>query len=74
MERLTNGLHDELWINGARALPEIAAILENHKQALKAANAIECIKELHKLGVMNDTEYKTALIGFLEISGFKYTE
>lgn len=73
-ERLTNGLHDELWINGARALPNIYKALVAQEQAQRVANAIAIAKELHMLGVEDDQTYKETLCKMLELSGFKLTE
>lgn len=64
-ERLTNGLHDELWIKGARALPDV-------ENSLRVANAISCVKELYALGEISKDDYKETLIGLLKESGYKY--
>lgn len=65
-EKLTVGLHDELWIKGARALPGI-------EKSLDVANAIACAKELHKIGELDDKGYKEVLTTLLAKSGYKFT-
>lgn len=65
MEKLTIGLHDELWIAASRALPKI-------EKNLRVANGISCAKELHSLGMMNDEEFIKTLKMFLTDSGYTY--
>ena len=61
---LTVGEHDRLWIAGAKSLPSI-------ENSLRIANAISCVKELHTLGEISDSEYKTMLLTFIKGEGFK---
>lgn len=70
-ERLTNGLHDQLWIKGARALPQVNLKLQEIEAALRVGNSITCVKELHSLGQIDDETYKTSLLYLMEKSGFK---
>lgn len=59
---LTVGEHDEMWKEGAKALPEISTNLRN-------ANIIACAKELHDLGEVSDSDYKETLLTMLKMSG-----
>ena len=70
-EKLTNGLHDELWIKGARALPDISTVLYNTNVIARTANAIECIKELYKMEALSKEDYIKSLKVLLETSGYK---
>jgi hypothetical protein len=63
-EVLTNGLHDELWINGARALPAIKKSIDN-------ANAIACAKELYAMGSLSKDGYEKLLVELLLKSGYE---
>jgi hypothetical protein len=69
-EMLTNGLHDELWINGARALPNINKNLEIANEVANRANAIACLKELYSIGGVSKEDYEKLLIAFIRESGY----
>lgn len=52
---LTNGEHDSLWRDAFRTyIPRIS-------NSLRRANAIECFRELHKLGMYSDEVYAEGL-------------
>jgi hypothetical protein len=70
-ERLTNGLHDELWIKGARAIQSIDNTLKQVERATRVSNAIACAKELRAIGEISHQDYKESLLRFLGDSGYK---
>ena len=71
-ERLTNGLHDELWIKGARALINIEVQLNNANVIARNANALACSKELYSIGEVTLHDYKKLLGDILTASGYTY--
>jgi len=72
-EKLTNGLHDELWIKGARSLIEIDRHLNNANVIARNANSVECLKELYAIGEVTKENYTQLLCKILNDSGFKLT-
>lgn len=70
-ERLTNGLHDELWIKGARALPDIVHNLGALSKATRVGNAIAIAKELYCIGAMSKEDYIKTLKNLLIDTGYE---
>lgn len=64
---LSNGLHDELWIKGAEALPKI-------ESALRYQNMIACINALYEAGEMTKEAYCVSIIEMAKKSGFEFIE
>ena len=61
---MTNGQHDELWMNGAASLPKI-------ESDLRFANMIACLKALYEIGEISKEEYMKSLEEILALSGVK---
>lgn len=62
---LTNGEHDSLWRNAfGNYIPMIG-------NSLRRSNAIECIKELYRLGLYSKKEYAKGLSQILESEKFE---
>ena len=61
---MTNGQHDELWMNGAEALPKI-------ESALRYANMIACLKALYDADEMTKEVYTKSLKEMVRKSGFE---
>ena len=64
---LTNGEHDELWRRAFTAVPRIVA-------SLQRSNGIECAKELHACGKLDDEAYCRFLIYVVKEEGFIWSE
>lgn len=61
---LSSGEHDDLWRKVFKGyVPSIS-------KSLMKANAIQCYKELHKLGVYDDLNYADLLSALLDDDGF----
>lgn len=61
---LTSGEHDELWRNVFEShVPGIAV-------SLRRANAIECCKELQRLGMITERDYAKVLSQILVWEGY----
>lgn len=69
-EKLTNGLHDELWINGARTLIAIGQTLETANDIANRANAIACLKEIYAIGQISKDNYEKTLVELIKQSGY----
>ena len=52
---MTNGEHDELWMEGAKSLPEI-------ELNLKIVNYISILDRLKEAGVITEDHYKRSLM------------
>lgn len=64
---MTNGEHDSLWIDGARALPIIA-------NQLRVTNGIAICKELYNIGELSKEDYVASLNNMMKSSGLVMTK
>lgn len=68
---MTVGEHTDLLKAALKSLPGIREVLQEQERATRVANAIECAKELHRIGAMDEAEYKRSLLRLLDVSGFR---
>ena len=54
---LTNSMHDYLWSEGAKALPNIAEQLERIADQFKISNYLTVLKEMNRIGELPEEEY-----------------
>ena len=64
---LTNGMHNYLWSEGAKALPNIAEQLERIAGQIAMSNITTILKECYELGELSKEEYNVELEGCWEI-------
>ena len=54
---LTKGMHDFLWSEGAKALPNVAEQLERIADQFKISNYLTVLKEMNRIGDLPEEEY-----------------
>ena len=64
---LTNGMHDYLWNEGAKALPNIAEQLERIAGQIAMSNITTILKECYELGELSKEDYVKELTEGLDI-------
>ena len=64
---LTNGMHNYLWSEGAKALPNIAEQLERIAGQIAMSNITTILKECYELGELSKEDYVKELTEGLDI-------
>ena len=54
---LANDMHNFLWSEGAKALPNIAEQLERIADQFKISNYLTVLKEMNRIGELPEEEY-----------------
>lgn len=64
---LTNRMHDFLWSEGAKSLPNIAEQLDRIADQLKISNMMAILKAKYEIGELSKEDYDVELEGCWEI-------
>lgn len=64
---LTNSMHDFLWSEGAKSLPNIAEQLDRIADQLKISNMMAILKAKYEIGELSKEDYDVELEGCWEI-------
>lgn len=71
---MTVGEHDKLWMAGAKSIINCEAYLNEIRVSMKRRNAIEIMKELHRIGAISDEDYKNDIVMIVNNEGFGWAD